>query len=363
MVLDGQPLESGRGNQETSPAALQDQQKEPGAASVPGTPFGCSRKEIPLGWLIVSRVIIPGLLITGVAFALVRIRTLITPDVKVGEVVVQLREGGQARWRAIAYITPFLYDQRYKDLRNDLALAAALSETLSQELESPLMGYADFSIAARAHLCRLLRCMDTPVVIPSLAKAVQWRGGPSPQMDSPVRRAAAESLYELGDRLGARVLRDSPEVLPALLVAAGDPVDPVRAAAALALGLHGGDEACRKLEGLLGDPNPTIRYNAAIGLALAGDPAGVDILEELFQSKEAQTLAETGNLESINAMRTRKLLVLSLRSLDRLIDMDPTVPVDDLRPSLNRLQFSLVPEDIKQLALQVEVKINQRAMR
>lgn len=362
MVLDEQPLGSGHGDR-GSPPAGEDRQKQEGRSFAQADGPGRTRKEVPLGWLVVSRVIIPGILIVGAGLGLVRLRSLITPDVKVGEVVAQLREGGSARWKAVAYITPFLYDQRYKDLRSDPALAAALSETLAQELESPLAGYADFSIAARAHLCRLLRCMETPVVIPSLAKAVRWRGGPSPQMDSPVRRAAAESLYELGDRLGSHVLRDNPEVLPALLQAAGDPVDPVRAAAALALGLHGGDEACQKLAGLLGDPNPAIRYNAAIGLALAGDAAGMDILEELFQSKETQTLAETGNLESINAMRTRRLLVLGLRSLDRLIDMDPTAPVEDLRPSLNRLQYSLVPEDVKQLALQVEVKINQRAVR
>ncbi len=316
-----------------------------------------------LVWLLISRVVLPLVLVTGIALGFARVRGLLAPRVEVGNVVAQLRLGGQTRWQAVAYLTPFIFDQRYDDLRRDPVLAQALADCLTEELDQPLAGYSDMSIAARAHLCRMIRCMDVPSVIPSLVKAVQWRGGGSPEMDSPVRKAAAEGLYQLGERLGPEVLQTYPEVLPALLVAVDDPVDPVRSAAALALGLHGGPEACDKLETLLGDPNPAIRYNAAIGLAMAGDAAGIAILEELFHSKETEKLATTGNLESINGMRTRQLLVMGLRSVNRLMDMDPTAPVDGLRPVLSQLQYSLVPEDVKQLAFQVEVKLNQRTVR
>ncbi|WP_347243313.1 HEAT repeat domain-containing protein [Thermogutta sp.] len=322
-----------------------------------------AHKQPSLVWLLISRVILPLVVVIGAAVGFVRLRAMLAPRVEVANAVAQLRAGGQTRWQAVAYLTPFIYDQRYDDLRRDPALAEALADCLTEELQQPLAGYSDMSIAARAHLCRLIRRMDVPTVIPCLAKAVRWRGGGSPEMDSPVRKAAAEGLYELGERLGPEVLHASPDVLPALLIAVDDPVDPVRSVAALALGLHGGPEACAKLQMLLGDPNPAVRYNAAIGLAMAGDAAGIATLAELFHSKETEKLATTGNLESINGMRTRQLLVLGLRSVNRLMDMDPTAPVDNLRPVLSQLQYSLVPEDVKQLAFQVEVKINQRAVR
>jgi len=368
MVRDNPPVATGvgnptglRGGKADDPSLSSETVKSADKTTSPTTIR--AHKQPSLIWLLISRVVLPLILLIGAAVGFVRIRALLAPRVEVANVVAQLRAGGQARWQAVAYLTPFIYDERYDDLRRDPVLATALADSLAEELDQPVAGYSDMSIAARAHLCRMIRRMDVPAVIPCLVKAVRWRGGGSPELDSPVRKAAAEGLYQLGERLGPEVLRAYPEVLPALLVAVDDPVDPVRSAAALALGLHGGPEACDKLETLLGDPNPAVRYNAAIGLAMAGDAAGIAILEELFHSKETEKLATTGNLESINGMRTRQLLVLGLRSVNRLMDMDPTAPVEDLRPVLNHLQYSLVPEDVKQLAFQVEVKLNQRTVR
>lgn len=359
MVRDDQEVARDAGAADVK--APQSRADSPEASSYNGQPK--PRGSESLVWLVITRLVMPGLLLVGAGFGLVRLRSLITPEVKVAEVVEGLREGGHARWQAVSYITPYLYDQRYEDVRHNPALAIALANTLSEELDIPAQGYQDMSIAAKAHLCRLLHCVNTPEVIPALVKAMQWRGVSSPEMESPIRRAAAEGLFELGDRLGPQVLRGDPSVLEGLLQAVDDPVDPVRAAAALALGLHGGPEACDKLATMLGDPNPSVRYNAAIALAMAGDTRGIVILEELLQCREVQKLADSGNTESINGMRTRRLLVLSLRSVDRLLDLNPSAPLDDLRPAIDRLQYSLVPEDVKQLAQHVQVKLSQRPIR
>ena len=314
-----------------------------------------------LGWLVFSRVVIPLFVLIGGAALIQQARMWLKPNIELEEIIQGVRSGGAARWQALVQIASILEDSRYPEVRSDPRLAKALSEAFQEELRQPLLNQSDMSVVSRKYLCFVLCQMDHEQVVPALCEGVTWWGTSTPQAGSPVRRAAVEGLYEMADRLGPQVLRNSPEVVPALCTAASDPIDPVRAGAALTLGMHGGPQACETLETLLDDPAPNVRYSAAIGLGMAGSPKGLPVLNELFQCDEVERFAATGNTESIFANRTCRLVFLGLRSVESLLDTHPNVQVDMIWPAESHLCQSHIPRHVKEVAFRVESKMQHRS--
>jgi len=319
-----------------------------------------SRSE-SLQWLVFSRIVIPLVILVGGAVLIQRARVWFRPGIELERIIRDVRSGGAARWQALVQIASLLRDSRYADVRRNPELAEALSEAFREELRQPLNDQSDMSVVSRKYLCFVLYQMEDETVVPALCEGVTWWGLSTPQAGSPVRRVAVEGLYEMANRLGPQVLRESPEVMPALCAAASDPIDPVRAEAALTLGLHGGPEACETLERLLDDPAPNVRYSAAIGLGMAGSPKGLPVLNELFQCDEVERLAVTGNTESIFANRACRLVFLGLRSVESLLDTHPNAEVDMIRPAVTHLCGSHVPRHVKEVAFRVESKMKHRS--
>ncbi|MGQ9771096.1 MAG: HEAT repeat domain-containing protein [Thermogutta sp.] len=314
-----------------------------------------------LGWLLFSRLVIPLTALMGFGMLIPQIRFWLKPRVETDAIVYAIRSGGEARWQAIGQIATLLSDDRYLELRKNPELAEALSEAFREELRRPFRDQSDLSVISRKYLCYVLQQFDEELVIPALCEAAVWWGAPTPQVGSPVRRAAIEGLFEIGNRLGPHVLRKSPEFIPALNTAAADPIDPVRAAAALTLGMHGGPEACETLESLLNDPVLNVRYSAAIGLGMAGSPAGLPVLSELFWSDEAEHPTATGNTESISASRTCRLIFLGLCSVESLMDRRPDVEIEIVRPAVHHFCQSHAPHHVKEAAFRVQRKMERRS--
>src|SRR5205085_9763620 len=106
-----------------------------------------------------------------------------------------------------------------------------------------------------------------------------------------VRFSALEAIAALADNCGTTAFQNNKEVMELLLAAsreqADDPAPPpessdgtptlyrphseIRAVAAYALGVIGGDQAESRLRMMLVDGYPNARYNAATGLARSGD--------------------------------------------------------------------------------------------
>ena len=177
------------------------------------------------------------------------------------ELIRAIAEGGKnARWQAAQEISNLVH-RGDLDLRRDESLTAALAEALER---------------ARA-------TGDDPRVIQHLA-VLLGRGHPVPARpaleraladgEPDVRIFALAALAELGEpgslEAASHRLRD---------------LDPaVRAMAAYAvpaLMAKGGveDAAAREaVAGVLGDPEVDVRWNAALGLARLGDPAGAEVI-------------------------------------------------------------------------------------
>ncbi|HPU06710.1 MAG TPA: HEAT repeat domain-containing protein [Thermogutta sp.] len=313
-----------------------------------------------LMWLIFSRIGVPLLMLAGAVLLLQKARLWFRPPLEMPQIIQDIRSDGAARWRAVAQIGAIMADGRYPEVRSDRELAMAMSDAFREELQRPLLSVSDLSVVSRKYLCFLLWQMDDESVILALCEGATWWGISMPQPGSPVRCAALEGLCEMARRLGPEVLRQSPAVLPALRQAARDPIDPVRANAALALGLHGGPSGCETLEGLLNDPSRNVRYSAAIGLSTAGSDKGVLTLKEFFECEEVERLVATGNTESIVAGRTCRLLLLSLESIEVLMNTQPEAQVESLRPAINRFCQSQLPPHVKEVAFRVRRKMQER---
>ena len=69
----------------------------------------------------------------------------------------------------------------------------------------------------------------------------------------------------------------------------------MRAVAAFALGVIGGDEALARLKVMLIDSYPNARYNAATGLARHGDAACVPVLQEMLDPENQHSASDENN--------------------------------------------------------------------
>ncbi|NMC20180.1 MAG: HEAT repeat domain-containing protein [Thermogutta sp.] len=318
-----------------------------------------SRAPPSLSWLLFSRLVFPGIFLASGLAGLLTLREIVAPPLDMPRILSGLERGGSARAEALTQVHEAILDPRYRDLKADPELAESLIRVLETELRQPITGSPEFTVAYRAQLCRLVRELDTPRTVPVLLIAVECRIADTPQLDSPIRRAAAEGVVTALERHGPDCVRSVPGGVAALCRAAKDPVAPVRAAAAAALGHIGGDEVCDLLREMLHDDTDVVRYNAAIALAYAGRGTGLDTLHEFLRSENVRNLADTGSTESVIGDRTCKLLCRALFALDRLCDRSTEERLAVLHPAMEDLCLSRAPEEVRTLAMRVDLKIER----
>jgi HEAT repeat protein len=163
-----------------------------------------------------------------------------------------------------------------------------------------------------------------------LLRAATQEGKP---VEVEVRYSALEAIATLADNCGPEVLAgDEPrqqQVLEVLLAASeaqdlsGEPLAPIgqdgertlyrphaelRAVAAYALGVVGGERAEKRLQAMLHDTYPNARYNAATGLARAGDPQCERVLKEMLDPENEVALRDERYADDQARKRTTVLL-------------------------------------------------------
>jgi HEAT repeat protein len=192
------------------------------------------------------------------------------------DLVRSIAEGGKnSRWQAAQELSNLV-------ARGDLDLARdeRLTRVLAEAFERARVGGDDPRVLE--HLSILLGRADPAVAGPALRKALA-DGNPD------VRIFALGALSERGGPL------DAAAVLPLL-----DDVDPaVRAVASFAtavLAERNPSAASREaLAKAQRDPAVEVRWNAALGLARLGDPAGADIVWSLLHRDYVRANLKTGD--------------------------------------------------------------------
>ncbi len=283
------------------------------------------------------------------------------------------------RWQAAHNLADALRNPRHAALREDHGAAGKVSELLKSELAKPLSTNEDArgqEVNLRMFLCRALGEFQVVDGVPVLIEAALPTDGNVEQqtMHLPVRLAALEAMAVV---LGtAEERRASPDwtaipalIEPSLLTAADYRIDDagiqalavqVRMRAAFNLGIDGSPTAIARLERLLVDPSPDVRYNAAAGLARNGDARAVPLLCDMLdpaitEGVQAEVLAE--------AQPAKRLIIYetALQSIEKLAESNAQADLSKLESALKT--FSESPEVSDQFRVAARELLEKLAIR
>jgi HEAT repeat protein len=304
--------------------------------------------------LAVKRIVLPGLVVLLLVLVFVIVGWLTRSPGDVDSLVDALRKDGNARWRAAVSLAGVLRDAEPTGLKSDSLLAARLIEILRQEIRAG--GEGEDQIALRMYLCRALGEFYIPEPLAVLVEAARTERD---QREADVRRSAIEAIAVLASNVGPRELRASPELISALVEASHDPRPPLRRTAAFTLGVVGGREAEARLEDLLADRHPDVRYNAATGLARHGNVKAVDVLMEMLDpDQSAGTDLETH--EAARQFKRTTILINALRASGQLASANPTADLSRLVRPAERLAASHLAPEIRAGALHLLGELKRR---
>jgi hypothetical protein len=206
---------------------------------------------------------------------------------------------GDSGWQSASNLAQMLSrpDKQYAEMRQDPAFAKKLADLLHEKSKDPFGDRAKEVPRLKLcyYLCRALGCLETDAVLPPLLEAAERERSPA-EVD--VRLGAIEGLTTLANKLGPEKVRSSEEAIQGLLEcsrASDENAEPqegqsadykphgeVRATAAFALGVIGGDKATDRLVLMLDDPYAPARYNAATALSQQGDARAMPVLLEML---------------------------------------------------------------------------------
>jgi HEAT repeat protein len=264
----------------------------------------------------------------------------------------EMRAGGTNSFQAAHDFATVL--TRNGELKQDAALAQEVATLLEREVDSDRRD--DESLKLRFYLCKALGEFQVPDGLPTLLKVAQDRRGEEPGDEndfsvSRIRGAAIESIAVLVDNVRqaqdtgaatAAVPSDAtfaalaPDLVPVLRKSASDDSAAIRQASAFTLGVIGGDAARDALARLLGDADPNIRYNAALGLARHGDERCQDVLVEMLDPDQVPA-GVRDEPEAAQEYKRAQIVLNALRAAGQLLAANPRADLPELRATIERL--------------------------
>jgi hypothetical protein len=289
-----------------------------------GSPEDAPPRPFSAPGMLLKLVLLPGLLV--VVLVGLTLSWLTRPGGDVNRLVAGLAQGGRQRWPAAVNLAAVLHEDGNAALKQDPRLARQLIEILNSEIH--IGGTAPDELLLRIYLCRLLgefRIAD-PLPVLLLAAGTQRN-----EKEVDVRRAAIEAIAVLAFNVreaGTAELRDHAPLLPGLLAAAEDGPRPLREAAAFTLGVVGGPQAQARLETMLADAFPEVRYNAATALARHGNPRCLEVLPEML---------DLDRLEAADDRQRALIVFNALQAARQLEAANPGLNLDELIRPVERL--------------------------
>jgi hypothetical protein len=314
--------------------------------------------EAPTGTFILQLFLIPLLIVAIV----VMVWLLFSWMANMGQdnpktLVEALARGDDSSWQRAFQLADLLRspDPKYDALRRDKALANQLATLLKQDLSVPAEGdAADVRVKRRMFICRALGSFEVLDGLPILIEAAQTERHP---IEAEVRLSAIEGITTLADRNGPETFQDNPQVMRLLLAASREPdgtgpppvttrdgqattfrpQSEIRAVAAYALGVIGGEEALARLKIMLrADAYPNARYNAATGLARHGDPACLIGLKEMLDPDNQRAASDESNDRDKDRKRAT-VLMNGIRAALIYADASPAADLTELKGALETL--------------------------
>ena len=294
-------------------------------------------------------------------------------------IIQQLRKFDDSSWQRAYELAELLRspDPKYDSLRRDPEICSELVSLLEADLAITTTGKTDeIRLKRRMFLCRAIGSFHIPDGAPILVRCVKEPGKDGVD----VQLSALEGIATLAKNVGPDEIRKQPDLLPTVLAAsrqsdeesssavASDgesfyrPGGEVRAVAAYALGILAGDEEQARLVAMLGDPYPNARYNAATGLARAGDVRCIPILEEMLQPDNPLAAQDERGAKD----KDNKRVIVLRNGIQTTVVLAQKNPKADMRPLQKALQ-TIVSSDLAAIKtdrskLQIAAKEALRAM-
>jgi HEAT repeat protein len=275
------------------------------------------------------------------------------------ELVKAIAKGDDSSWQRAYELADLLRspDPRYDALRRDSKLAQELAAFLDKDLNVAAKGESDaVRVKRRMFLCRALGEFAISDGLGVLMRAAKEERDP---VEVQVRLAALEAITTLAHNCRPQSFEENGELVQLLLAASREPDDngpapattrdgqpttyrphaEIRAVAAFALGVIGGDEALARLKIMLANAYPNARYNAATGLARHGDAACVPVLKEMLDPDNAQAASDENNDRDKDRKRAT-VLMNGVKATLTYAEANPQADKAELKAALKSLAES-----------------------
>lgn len=300
--------------------------------------------EPPSAGFIVQLFVVPGLIVAAVMVVTLLFNWIAHSEADPQAYLQHIERGRLNSWQAAHDLAVEL--GRRLELRADAELAGQVASLLRRKLDEPLPARreeAEQYVGLVAYLVKTASYFpDHLPAMQAVADAAGENGGDEARVV--IRSAALEAIattwadWQAADREPA----GDDALWNAAAAAAGEADHALRERAVYALGVLCGwdnrlrDQARDVLSAALDDAHPNVRYNAAAGLARAGEPAAVDVLLEMLDLKETAGVA----VERDDASRDAKRVLIVEAALEAAAQLAAAAPAgaevaEKLLPALN----------------------------
>ncbi|HVX63392.1 MAG TPA: HEAT repeat domain-containing protein [Pirellulales bacterium] len=311
--------------------------------------------EPPNAGFIVQLFVIPALIVI-VMFALgAGIKWLAERESNPAAYVAAIKRNNAGRWQAAHDLADVLRNPRNDHLKADPALARELVSALETELETG--GTNEHEIQLRVYLCNALGEFRVPDVIDVLVKAASTERDES---EAAVRFSAMKALVVYLSNAPKKDWSGHKQLMPTILKASRDEQPLMRSTAAFALGAAGTPAARERLEAMLVDSYPDVRYNAATMLARQGDEKAVGVLAEMLDRDQASAL-KLEDQEQARQYKRDMILVNALRATKDLAAKSPDADLASLVGPVEKLTDDGLPAGIRVQADEVLIELKKRS--
>lgn len=301
----------------------------------------------PSAGFLMQLFVVPLLIVGVIVLICLMLSWLTNLGSKPQELVTDLKKLNAGSWQKALTVANLLTDRRHDELRRDPKMAQQLSGILDEQLRDSSRD--PDRVKLRVYLCLALGVFEIEDGLPTLIDAARKEQDP---VDLEVRKTAIEAITRRADVSEAmrNSLRDNDSLWQALTEAANARSDDpnlapqyaqLRARAAYASGVLGGERGIEMLATMLADSDASVRYNAATGLARHGDARCVPRIVEMLEIADPAptTDAQPTNAESSTPgiIEQTSILGNGLRASVQLAKQSPTANLTPVREAIERL--------------------------
>lgn len=296
----------------------------------------------PSAGFLMQLFVVPMVIVVIIVMVCLMFNWLAHLGSKPEDLVDDLTKLNPGSWQKALTIANMLCDPNQAELRQNDVMADRLAEILQAQVERGEMG--DEQIQLRVYLCLALGVFEVNNGLPALVEAASTQRQPQ---EIQVRMKAIEALARRADGMpnGQETLRADQGVMNALLEASkqfeggGDEKalnSQLRSRAAYTYGVIGGEESLNQLHRMTADPDMTVRFNAATGLARNGDARSTPVLLDMLDVQ--QVTQDDG--EPLDMATSIMVLRNALRAVKQLSESNTSDNLDELKVAVQKVADS-----------------------